>query len=66
MSLAGRACFLGHGGRHHQTLKEVTMKTNSAEPKREQILTAMLVLLKAQVALIEMRLAGKTEWEIKP
>ena len=42
------------------------MKTNSIEPKREQILTAMLVLLKAQVALIEMRLAGKTEWEIEP
>lgn len=31
------------------------------EPTNREILQAMLVLLKAQVALIEMRLAGKTE-----
>jgi len=31
------------------------------QPTKEQILQAMLVLLKAQVALIEMRLASKTE-----
>jgi len=30
------------------------------QPTKEQILQAMLVLLKAKVALIKMRLAGKT------
>lgn len=33
----------------------------NTEPTNRDILEAMLFLLKAQVALIEMRLAGKTE-----
>jgi hypothetical protein len=33
----------------------------NTEPTNRDILEAMLVLLKAQVALIEMRLADKTE-----
>ena len=33
----------------------------NTEPTNREILEAMLVLLKAQVALIEMRLADKTE-----
>jgi hypothetical protein len=34
---------------------------NLVEPTKEQILQAMLFLLKAQVALFEMKLAGKSE-----
>ena len=39
---------------------------NPKEPTKRQIEQAVLVLLKAQVALKEMQLAGKTEWEIQP
>ena len=48
-------------------MKQLTMETHQhpKEPTREQIEQAVLVLLKAQVALKEMQLAGKTEWEIK-
>ena len=48
-------------------MMELTMETHKhpKEPTREQIEQAVLVLLKAQVALKEMQLAGKTEWEIE-
>ena len=34
---------------------------DNIQPTNREVLQAMLVLLKAQAALIEMRLAGKTE-----
>lgn len=37
------------------------MNQEIKHPSTEQILQAMLVLLKAQVALLEMQLAGKTQ-----
>jgi len=38
-----------------------SVPSTPVEPTNREILQAMLVLLKAQVALIEMRLVGKTE-----
>ena len=55
-----RPCVLGVCRRYYQAMRS-KMNQEIKQPSTEQILQAMLVLLKAQVALLEMQLAGKTQ-----